>query len=247
MHLITIRDDHMTTFRKVGLISISVISLAACGGSNDSDSQNGPQGSGEVTYRLTFNTTWNATDFPTAFPSNPHFSPVIGATHNDQDFLWKTGEPSTDGVKSVAETGSTALYTAELEAKKTEGNVENIVQGSGTASPAESSFEFKVNQSHPYISAISMIAPSPDWFVGIRDVNLYADNQWLEEKVFNLKLYDAGSDNGVTFSAGNSAGGDSIITLLTETAVDINQGVHSTSGKFVGTFTIERIDNDTPQ
>jgi hypothetical protein len=247
MHFLTARDDLMLTFKKIGLISISVISLAACGGSNNSDSQGGPQASEEATYRLTFNAKWNATDFPTGFPGNPHFSPVVGATHNDQDFLWKTGEPSTDGVKNVAETGSTDSYKAELEAKKVEGNVDNIFQGSGTPSPGETVFEFKANKLHPYISAISMIAPSPDWFIGIRDVNLYANNEWLEKQTFDLKLYDAGSDLGITFSADNEAGGSNVISLLTENAVDINAGVHSNSGKFVGTFTIDRIDNKTAQ
>lgn len=230
---------------KIGLIVASIVGLTACGSSDSSD--NSSQQPGEATYRLTFNATWNATDFSTEFPNNPHFSPVVGATHNDQDFLWRTGEPSTDGVKNVAETGSTDSYKAELDAKKIEGNVDNIFQGSGTPSPGEATFEFKVNKLHPYISAISMIAPSPDWFVGIRDVNLYENNEWLEKQKFDLKLYDAGSDTGITFSAENSAGGSGIITLLTESAVDINAGVHSTSDKFVGTFTIDRIDNDAVQ
>lgn len=235
----------MFTFKKVGLISISVISLAACGGSNNSDSQDGSQGSGEATYRLTFNATWNSTNFPKNFPTNPHFSPVVGATHNDQDFLWRTGEPSTKGVKVVAETGAPTIYKAELEVKKVEGNVENIFQSSRIDSPGETSFEFKVNTSHPYVSAITMIAPSPDWFVGIRDINLYANNEWIEKQVFNLKLYDAGTDTGTTFSADNAVGGTEVVSLLTETDVDITQGVQSESGKFVGTFTIDRIDNDT--
>ncbi len=242
----------MYTMNKLSFFVAAVISLAACGGSSNGSTtadkaQNETTSEGEVTYRLTFNATWNANDFPTNFPSSPHFSPVVGATHNDQDFLWRENEPYTPGLKIVAETGGTTLYRSELTAKKTEGNVDNIFQGRLINAPGETSVEFKASKLHAYVSAISMIAPSPDWFVGIRDVNLYENNQWLEKQTFDLRLYDAGSDIGTTFNANNATGGSGIITLLTEADVAINLGVHNTSGKFVGTFTIDRIDNDTTQ
>jgi len=237
----------MYKINRLSIIIASTITLIACGGSGSSNSTTLSDEVGEATYRLTFNATWNATDFPKGFPSNPHFSPFVGATHNDQDFLWKTNEPSTNGIKNVAESGSTTSYKSELEAKKVEGNVGNIFQGKGTVSPGTTSFIFEVNKSHPYISAISMIAPSPDWFVGIRDVNLHANNEWLEKQTFDLKLYDAGSDTGTTFSADNTAGGSGIVSLLTEDSVDINSGIHLTNSKFVGTITIERTDNDIAQ
>lgn len=237
----------MYKINKIGLIAISIIGLSACGSDDKNSSPSGPQGSGEVTYQLTFNAKWNATDFQTSFPSGPHFSPVVGATHNNQDFLWRTGEPSTPGVKVVAETGGTTLYKTELEAKKETGNVDNIFQGSGTKSPGITSLQFKVNTLHPYVSAISMIAPSPDWFVGIRDVNLYEGNEWLEKKVFDLKLYDAGTDSGVNFSSDNATETE-VIKLLTSLAndTDFEGGVHRTSKKVVGTFTLQKVSESLP-
>jgi len=229
---------------KLGVIATFIISLAACGGgSPTSSSNNSPQGTGEMTYQLNFNAKWNEIDFPTGFPSNPHFSPIIGATHNDQDTLWGTGESSTNGIEAIAESGSTAIYNAELEQKKTEGNVENIFIGSSISSPGGTSLQFKVNTAFPLVSAISMIAPSPDWFIGIKNVNLYAGNTWVDKLEFDLKLYDSGTDTGVTFAAGNADGGTEIIALVTSLATDtdINAGVHRSSGKVVGTITIQRI------
>jgi metal-dependent HD superfamily phosphatase/phosphodiesterase len=88
-----------------------------------------------------------------------------------------------------------------------------------------------------------MIAPSPDWFIGIRDVNLYAGNTWVNKLEFDLKLYDSGTDTGVRFDSNNANGGTGIIALVTSLATDtdINEGVHRTNGKVVGTIIIQRI------
>lgn len=235
----------MYKLNKIGLIAVSVISLAACGGDNKDSVSDEPQGSGEVTYQLTFKTKWNATDFPTGFPSSPHFSPVIGATHNDQVVLWRAGEPSTEGIESVAESGATEAYNTELEQKKTDGNVENIFKGSSVSSLDNTSLQFMLSTAFPRVSAISMIAPSPDWFVGIRDVNLYVNNAWVDTLEFDLKLYDSGTDTGETFTAENADGGTGIIALLTsdEAHTDIAGGIHRSTGKVVGTIILQRVSD----
>lgn len=68
---------------------------------------------------------------------------------------------------------------------------------------------FEVSYAYPYVSMISMIAPSPDWFVGVSNVNLCkrdedsGDYYWVErypeEGYQNLYAYDAGTDAGPTF------------------------------------------------
>ncbi len=235
----------MYEINQLGYIFILTISLAACGGSDNSTSDNSPQGIGEVTYQLNFNAKWNSTQFPTNFPSNAHFSPVIGATHNDQDTLWSSGEVSTDGIESIAETGNTSLYNTELVQKKTDGNIDNIFSGSNLSSPGNTSLQFKVNPDFPFVSAISMIAPSPDWFIGIRDVNLFVNNEWVDTLTFNLKLYDSGTDTGETFSAADADGGTGIIALVNSdiTDTDFEGGIHRTSGKVVGTITLQLVSN----
>jgi len=224
------------------LLSLS-LGLAACGGSsNDSADETMPDGD-EVRYRLTFNASWSAQTFPTNFPSGPHFSPVIGATHNDQDVLWARNQISTPGIEQVAETGATSTYRSELEVKVAEGNVDNIFQGSSFTSPGSSSVEFSVNLTHSRVSAISMIAPSPDWFVGIRDIDLYEGGEWAERLEFDLPLYDSGTDTGAQFGSANSDGGSGMIELLTSQPedTDISAGIHRNSGDHVGRFIIQRI------
>ena len=46
-----------------------------------------------------------------------------------------------------------------------------------------------------------MIAPSPDWFVSARNINLYENGDWVEEMSVAAPLYDAGTDSGEEFDS----------------------------------------------
>ena len=49
-----------------------------------------------------------------------------------------------------------------------------------------------------------MIAPSPDWFVGVSALNLRPDDTWLLETTIDLVPYDAGTDSGANFTSSNA-------------------------------------------
>lgn len=240
--------------RKTLAMSALALTLAACGSDNDSSNSSNNSstktdtGSGTVSYTLTFKQTWNKTDFPTNFPGNPHFSPLVGATHNSQVVIWrpagKGGAKTTDGLKIVAETGSTAKFFSELTAaKQTDGHIDSVFARSGGAvSPGTQTQTIKLSTQFPLVSAVSMIAPSPDWFVGIRDLNLYPNGKWLDEVTVNLRLYDADTDLGQTFTAADQAGGDRNIHLVTTQAneTDFKDGVHRNGGAVVGQMILKR-------
>lgn len=63
------------------------------------------QCSGEQTYKLTFEATWTMQNHPNGFPSNPHFSPLVVATHTYSYRFWSDMTRASPGVKIVAETG----------------------------------------------------------------------------------------------------------------------------------------------
>ena len=120
-------------------------------------------------FQLVFDATWSAGTHPTDFPSgNPHFSGLIGTTHNASTTLWAPGGIATPGIESMAETGSKSSLTGEINALVTAGTAEALISGGGIGrSPGQVSVEFTASQDFPLISVVSMIAPSPDWFVGI--------------------------------------------------------------------------------
>lgn len=50
------------------------------------------------------------------------------------------------------------------------------------------------------MSFVSMIDPSPDWFVGVSRLELCLENgSWVESKVLDLFPWDAGTDSGPTY------------------------------------------------
>ncbi len=221
--------------------------LVGCGGASSSDNNAGinNQGAAQASYRLTFSPSWSAATFPTSFPFGPHFSPIIGATHSQQTIIWRPNDqPSTSGIESMAETGSTSGLRNELQLRQNQATVDQIFSGNLINSPGSTSITLTVSESHPLVSAVSMLAPSPDWFVGIRDVSLRDNDQWIDSINLNLALYDAGTDLGERYTSANSDGGDRIISRLTSDSADTDfaNGVHRTSGVFVGTIEIQRVE-----
>ena len=63
--------------------------------------------------------------------------------------------------------------------------------------------DVEVDTNNPSISLITMIAPSPDWYVGIVNINLYEDEKFITEATLTGKVYDAGTDDGTTFNSPN--------------------------------------------
>ena len=50
-----------------------------------------------------------------------------------------------------------------------------------------------------------MIAPSPDWFVGVHDLDLCdSSGQWRSEVVVDLLPYDAGTDSGPSYTSSDA-------------------------------------------
>jgi hypothetical protein len=62
---------------------------------------------GSVKYTLTFQAEWTEQTHPQDFPSKngPHFSRLVGCSHNAGYLMWKPGTNATLGVKNVAEHG----------------------------------------------------------------------------------------------------------------------------------------------
>lgn len=63
-----------------------------------------------------------------------------------------------------------------------------------------------LDSSRPYISAITMSAPSPDWFTGFYDFNLISETTgtWYQSFVVLSYPWDAGTDSGDTYLAEDS-------------------------------------------
>lgn len=190
-------------------------------------------------YTVTFNATWSAQTHPTDdFPtSNAHFSGLVGAMHNDNVTFWAEGQVATVGIELMAEKGSKAELLTEIDAAIAAGFADLQLSGGGIGlSPGAVSIgPFTVNQSHPKMSLVSMIAPSPDWFVGVNGLSLLdANGEWIDNLVAELYPYDSGTDDGAEYRSGN-------VDSVPREAIANFTGVAPFSEQPIGTFTISRI------
>ena len=202
----------------------------------------------DARFRITFDAMWTAADFPTNFPGNSHFSPIVGTAHNQQVVFWEVdGQPATAGIESMAETGGTAAFSVEITAAQDNGFSFGVFQGSGIGSgDGDTSLEFDASAIYPLVTFVSMVAPSPDWFVGISGFSLLDDEgNWKTHEEITLNVYDAGTDLGLQPTSPNQdSNADSLpITLLSSDRADTDfeLGVHFQNLKVVGIFIIEKI------
>ncbi len=151
---------------------------------------------GNPRYRVTFQTTWNAPGVP-----NPHWSPLVGATHSSGADFWSLGGLATDGIEVMAETGGTGPLEAEAAAAVDQGTAGEVLVGSPiNTAVGQTTLTFDVDANNKLVTLVSMMAPSPDWFVGVDGVNLCPDGEWLSGTV-NLVVHDAGTDSGTNFTS----------------------------------------------
>lgn len=185
-----------------------------------------------VRYRVTFDGTWSPATHPGGFPSNAHFSGLIGATHDLHVDFWEPGVQATAGIEDVAETGRKGVFSSEIDSAIAIGFADKEISGGGIATaPGSVSLEFDANSRYSLLTLVSMIAPSPDWFVGVHDLSLIDNDGWIDDRVIELNPYDAGTDNGVSFNSPDSDS-DGVITRITDGPL---------ANAPLGTFRFERI------
>jgi len=160
----------------------------------------------KATYTVTYTGTWTASATPGGVPDGAHFSPLIGGVHNANVAFLEAGGTATAGIEAMAERGRTAALTKEIEAAGA--NALSVLRKeSGSGATESSTFESVVlTADHPRITLLSMIAPSPDWFVGVFGLSLLdAEGGWVEALTVDLHPYDAGTEEGEEFSFDNPA------------------------------------------
>ncbi len=185
-------------------------------------------------YKVVFDANWTAQTHPTNYPSNAHFSWMVAVTHSDQNVMFAKSALASAGIESMAETGSTDLLTGELDIKignnkVLEYKVGNILSGDGVD-------EIMINASvdYPLFSWVSMIAPSPDWFVANSNISLIVDDAWVEQIELDVVVFDAGTDSGLDFtSSDEDTTPKELITLLSTAPLGNGLTVNPSVGKII--------------
>jgi hypothetical protein len=196
-------------------------------------------GPGEVAaetteYEVRFESTWSQTTQPLNFPPGPHFSGLIGGTHTDQVSFWEVGQMATTGIKDMAELGDKTALMQEVQAAITAGTADGVLSGNGLPnSPGTVTLTFNVDDAFPLVTLVSMLAPSPDWFVGVSSLSMRENGAWIPQIVVNLAVHDAGTDSGPTYLSPNQV-------TMPPVPISENTAGPFASDNMVGTFTFTR-------
>ncbi|XP_069468308.1 spondin-2-like [Ambystoma mexicanum] len=160
---------------------------------------------GPATYSLSFSAEWTPNSFPKHYPTHrppAQWSSLFGCIHNLDFVLWANGSLVSPGVRMFVELGKPQLLIEEM------GLAEDKVWSWFQADPIQSgegntTTTISMNSSHPLVSVIVRMVPSPDWFVGVSSLNLCENGQWTRGEKCDLFPWDAGTDSGFTFSSPN--------------------------------------------
>ena len=160
-----------------------------------------------ATYHVTFvgAFTTDALAQGVGVPGGAHFTTLIGAVHNSGVIFWERGGMASEGTEIMAETGRTSALRSEVVASGPDAS-EAIRQPLVSGGTPVTGFDIMVSGEHASVTLASMIAPSPDWFVGVSGLPLLgADGAWMHHGSVELFPYDAGTEDGGEFSLNNGA------------------------------------------
>ena len=201
---------------KLGLAFLALMVAAACGGGGSNPGAPSavvptpvpvptpaPTPTAAVArYSVTFESTWRAETHPTDFPSDAHYSRLVGGTHSSRARFWAAGQPASAGIQAMAERGRTSPLDAEVQAAIAAGTAYSLILGEAIdRSPGTATAEFEIGRDHPLVSLVTMVAPSPDWFVGVDSLSLVESGDWAAVKTVTLYPWDAGTDSGLSYDS----------------------------------------------
>ena len=162
---------------------------------------------GSATYTIVLRSTWTKATHPFEYPTSnlvtgPHFSGIIGAAHTSSYSIFGEGTLPTKGLEVLSEMGRPSPLDEEIKAATTAGNATSMF-GTGPLKDFSDSLvaTVTVDPAHPLVSLVAMIAPSPDWFLGARNVSLMENGAWVSSKVLHVNAFDSGGDDGTTYKA----------------------------------------------
>jgi hypothetical protein len=156
-----------------------------------------------ISYSAKFDATWSSGTHPGAYPGGAHFSALVGGVHGEQVSFWAPGQLASAGIEQMAEVGGTTALRNEVQAAINVGKAASVIQSSGIASPGNTSLTIDVSPQSPLVTLVTMVAPSPDWFVGVHGLDLRNGSKWHNELMVDLFAYDAGTEQGTSFSLSN--------------------------------------------
>lgn len=241
--------EYLMELTRRQLINATTLFCAGCGGGscgNSASTATSPPISAPAaaattaSYRATLRSRWDPVNFPTRFPVSAHLTGLVGATHSTAASFWAVGRAASLGVKNVAERGTKSALLDEVALAIGAGTAGTALSGDGISTGASQvTLEFSLTQAHSMVTLLSMLGPSPDWFIGVNALPLFQDGAWRQTVQLDLRVYDSGTDDGASFTSSDAVTTPvGTVQRLSSAATDSDfvDGVHRTTGAYLVTI-----------
>ncbi len=186
----------------LALAALAVLGTLGSAQGQSSDSES-------ATYTVAFQGLFDADALAAdaQMPSNANLRRLAGAVHGSDVTYWSAGGTASDGLKSLAEQGRTDHFTDEIEESITDGHAKQAFETPDRRMPPTGlgKTRFTATRAFPLVTLAAKINPSPDWFVGGRDLELRPNGEWEREISVDLYAWDAGTEEGTEFDRENAA------------------------------------------
>jgi hypothetical protein len=193
-------------------------------------------------YVVTFKGTWTEKSHPLEYPESgvftgPHFSGLIGAAHGNGYSMFMEGKMPTAGLEKLSEEGKHSPLDQEIKDAMKAGKAGSLFETGPIKDFSKVEVtEVKVTDQYPMVSAVAMIAPSPDWFAGASNISLKEGGKWVQEKTVEMYAWDSGGDDGATYEASDVDVNPKKPTMKATTAHFVSNGKTAPVGLL--TFTL---------
>ncbi|MBL7748396.1 MAG: spondin domain-containing protein [Chitinophagaceae bacterium] len=184
--------------RTIFFIAIAII-ISSC----KKDDRMVPSSFTEARYTITISGKWSSPAF--TVPPGAHYTTFIGMVHNSSASLWKDGAKTSYGIEVLAETGGGGPVLAEIDSTINKGNGLSLLLFVAPSTTSSANVNIYCNSNFSKVSFASMLGPTPDWFVGVSNFDLYRNDSWLADTTVDLYAYDAGTEDGDVFAYNNAA------------------------------------------
>jgi hypothetical protein len=199
-------------------------------------------------YKVTFVPTFTSKTHPHHYLASgkpiTHFSPMIGVTYKKGYMLYKTGKKPTPGLELLSERGKHDGLMKEFDMAKKQGKVYSVFTSQGGNNgpvPKAVEMQFTASKMFPRAAVVAMIAPSPDWFVGVSNVKLYKNGSWVPSVTVKGYAYDSGGDKGKDYTSKDQ---DTMPKQKTKKAWS-KHFIYKGSPNPIGTFVFTRVPSSS--
>lgn len=193
-----------------------------------------------ATYKITFTPIFSTEFHPTDFPDDAQFIQPFIIAHSENTEIFSEGSFASNALEQYVEEGiKTGLIQENASSELAPTSILTVLDNVGPTETKE--YTVTVTPDMPYVTFVTKISPSPDWFLGVNSFYVINDdNTLVEEMTYGLYAMDAGTDAGTTYLS-DDIEENSVITLRKGYPLST---VPNETGKALGSLKFERVHSN---